>query len=151
MVDPTQHNHASRAATLTGGLGDMALGTADRSGGSSASVASSGAPAVPLLDRLAELEMRLRRIGAEVLAARVFDDVAAPSRDRLPGGLTRRQSEVLSRLLDGKRVRSIAGELYVNPSTVRNHLAAIFRRFGVHTQAELLDLLRARAEAAHER
>jgi DNA-binding NarL/FixJ family response regulator len=100
---------------------------------------------------LAELEMRLRRIGAEVLAARVFDDVAAPSRDRLPGGLTRRQSEVLSRLLDGKRVRSIAGELYVNPSTVRNHLAAIFRRFGVHTQAELLDLLRARAEAAHER
>ncbi|MGN6472198.1 MAG: LuxR C-terminal-related transcriptional regulator, partial [Mycobacteriales bacterium] len=35
-----------------------------------------------------------------------------------------------------------ARELYLSPTTVRNHLSAIFQRFGVHSQRELLDLLR---------
>jgi DNA-binding CsgD family transcriptional regulator len=40
-------------------------------------------------------------------------------------------------------VPAVARDLYVSQSTVRNHLSAIFHLFGVHSQAELLALLRA--------
>jgi two-component system nitrate/nitrite response regulator NarL len=56
--------------------------------------------------------------------------------------LTVRQWEILTRLLRGERVPTIASELFVSQSTVRNHLSAIFERFGVHSQPELLALLR---------
>ena len=58
------------------------------------------------------------------------------------GGLTARQWEVVSRLLQGERVPTIAAEMFISQSTVRNHLSAIFERFGVHSQAELLEALR---------
>jgi DNA-binding NarL/FixJ family response regulator len=58
------------------------------------------------------------------------------------GALSLRQWEVLSRLLQGDRVSTIAKELFLSPSTVRDHLSAIFERFDVHSQAELLLLLR---------
>jgi DNA-binding NarL/FixJ family response regulator len=41
-------------------------------------------------------------------------------------------------LLEGRRVASIAAELYVSQSTVRNHLSSIFSKFGVHSQAQLV-------------
>jgi DNA-binding CsgD family transcriptional regulator len=44
--------------------------------------------------------------------------------------------------LRGKRVATIARMMFISQSTVRNHLSAIFERFGVHSQAELLALLR---------
>ena len=98
-------------------------------------------------DRVTELEARLRRIAAEVRAAGVIEEI-----DRLPAPgehpqldeLTGRQWEILVRLLRGDRVPTIAEELHVSPSTVRNHLTAIFSRFEVHSQAELLALLRPR-------
>jgi DNA-binding CsgD family transcriptional regulator len=62
--------------------------------------------------------------------------------------LTRREKDVLQLLLDGRRVSSIARTLYLSPQTVRNHLKAIFRKLGAHSQAELLDNLRAAQEAA---
>jgi len=95
--------------------------------------------------RVAELELRLRRIGAEVRAAGLIDKVAglpAPSDHAQLAELTSRQWEILSRLLRGQRVGSIAAALYLSPSTVRNHLSAIFRRFAVHSQSELIALLR---------
>jgi PAS domain S-box-containing protein len=105
-------------------------------------------PAPPPLDgpdRVAELESRLRRIAAEVRAAGVLDVV-----DRMPSAtdfreladLTTRQWEVLERLLRGDRVPAIADALFISQITVRNHLAAIFRRFGVHSQDALIRLLR---------
>lgn len=57
-----------------------------------------------------------------------------------------RQQEVLVRLTRGERVRQIANEMYLSESTVRNHLVAIFRRAGVHSQQELLTSL---LKAAH--
>ena len=100
--------------------------------------------------RILDLEMRLRRIGAEVRAAGVLDALdALPTIEDNPrlGDLTTRQQEVLGMLLQGQRVAMIASQLFVSQSTVRNHLATIFHRFGVHSQAELLELLTPRSAA----
>jgi PAS domain S-box-containing protein len=96
------------------------------------------------VDRVADLELRLRRIGAEVRAAGLIDSAAMPILQNHPelSDLSTRQWEILSRLLEGVRVPTIANELYISPSTVRNHLSMIFQRFGVHSQAELLEKLR---------
>lgn len=96
-------------------------------------------------ERVTELEMRLRRIGAEVRAAGIIENVSTlrPHADHPElTDLTTRQWEILSLLLEGLRVPAIASHLYLSPSTVRNHLATIFRKFGVHSQSELLELLR---------
>ncbi|MGZ8784655.1 MAG: LuxR C-terminal-related transcriptional regulator [Acidimicrobiia bacterium] len=45
-------------------------------------------------------------------------------------------------LLQGKRVATIAAELYISQSTVRNHLSAMFKKYQVHSQPELLEALR---------
>ena len=47
-----------------------------------------------------------------------------------------------SRLLGGERVPTMAAEMYLSQATVRNHLSAIFQKFGVHSQRELLALWR---------
>jgi PAS domain S-box-containing protein len=60
------------------------------------------------------------------------------------GQLTTREAEIVSLLVAGDRVRSIAQRLFLSQSTVRSHLSAIFSKFGVRSQSELLDLLRAR-------
>jgi DNA-binding CsgD family transcriptional regulator len=99
-------------------------------------------------DRAARLEQHLRRIAAEVEASRILAHVERmtdPGRSSPTRPLSSRQLEVLSRLLRGERVPTIAAELFVSRSTVRNHLSAIFERFGVHSQAQLLATL-----AAHE-
>ncbi len=59
--------------------------------------------------------------------------------------LSSRQIEILKRLLGGQRVPSIARDLYLSQSTVRNHLSAIYQRVGVHSQDELISLLRSRS------
>jgi diguanylate cyclase (GGDEF)-like protein len=58
--------------------------------------------------------------------------------------LSTRQLEVLRRLLAGERVPAIATALYLSQSTVRNHLSVIFQRLGVHSQQELIQLLRSK-------
>jgi len=92
-----------------------------------------------------ELELRLRRIGADLRAAGMIDSMTAfPSPDghvRI-GQLTSKQWEILSRLLRGERVPTIAKALFISQSTVRNHLSAVFQTFGVHSQAELIEHLR---------
>ena len=96
-------------------------------------------------DRVQELELRLRQIGAELRAAGVLDSMeVAPAPDDYPqmGQLTSRQWEILSRLLQGERVSTIAKALFVSQSTVRNHLSTIFRKFDVHNQAELIEHFR---------
>ena len=49
-------------------------------------------------------------------------------------------------LLRGERASTIATALYLSPSTVRNHLTMVFRKFGVHSQMELIQKLRALPE-----
>ncbi|HXI80396.1 MAG TPA: LuxR C-terminal-related transcriptional regulator [Verrucomicrobiae bacterium] len=97
----------------------------------------------PASAREAELERHLWRIAAELEASGILMHAGTTpglSLARIPeaAGLTPRQWEVLRRIVAGERVPTIASELYVSQSTVRNHLSAIFERFGVHSQAALI-------------
>jgi PAS domain S-box-containing protein len=99
-------------------------------------------------ERVRELELRLARIAQEVRAAQLGPPSSAtPEIRHLPeaADLTSREWEVLSALVDGSRVPAIADRLGLRPSTVRNHLSAIFRKFGVLSQAELLEVVRSGA------
>jgi len=94
--------------------------------------------------RVAELELRLRHIEAEVRASGVldeFENVSTPSDHPQFGELTSRQWEILNRVLRGERPSTVAQALYLSPSTVRNHLSVVFRKFGVHSQLELIQKL----------
>jgi len=57
--------------------------------------------------------------------------------------LTAREYEIVLRLSFGDRVRTIAKDLHLSQSTVRNHLTTVFRKFHVSSQAELLARLHA--------
>jgi len=92
-------------------------------------------------ERAARLESHLWRIAREVAASGVGDAPTSAETwrtDPVVREMSPRQLDVLRRLLRGKRVPSIARDLYLSQSTVRNHLAAIYRRVGVHSQAELI-------------
>lgn len=77
-------------------------------------------------------------------------DAAATSRDtedlsqsgQPRHALSSRELDVVGRLLTGDRVPAIAKALFLSQSTVRNHLSAVFRKFGVSSQQELINLLR---------
>jgi DNA-binding NarL/FixJ family response regulator len=49
--------------------------------------------------------------------------------------LTQRQREVLELLLEGKSNKEIARRLNLGEGTVKIHMAALFRTFGVNTRA----------------
>ncbi len=57
--------------------------------------------------------------------------------------LSPRERQVLELLGQGYRPRSIAEQLNVSPETARNHLKAMFKKTGTHSQEELTALLRA--------
>jgi PAS domain S-box-containing protein len=54
---------------------------------------------------------------------------------------TPRQRQIVERLLAGRRVGAIARDLGVTESTVRNHLSQVFKKLGIGSQAELVELL----------
>src|SRR5207248_6336600 len=85
-------------------------------------------------DRVAQLERHLWNIAREIKAVGV-----APTRSVSPAllDLTDRQAEIVARLVAGERVPTIARTMCLSQKTVRTHLANVFRRFGVHSQAEL--------------
>jgi DNA-binding NarL/FixJ family response regulator len=68
---------------------------------------------------------------------------AAPDLERLarlagssrPGGLSRRESEVLILLAAGKTNRAIAAELFISEKTVARHVSNIFTRLGLSSRA----------------
>ena len=95
--------------------------------------------------RLPEIEMRLRRIAREVQAVGADKRLGQLSTRRTTANLddlTPREWEVVSLLLAGERVPSIARSLFLSQSTVRNHLSSVFRKTGMHSQQELLRRLR---------
>jgi DNA-binding NarL/FixJ family response regulator len=53
-----------------------------------------------------------------------------------PGGLTRRELEVLRLIAAGKSNREIAAALYLSPRTSERHVANIYLKLGAHSKAE---------------
>ena len=102
-------------------------------------------PDVSVSERVARLEDQLAQIRQVVQAT----DGNGANRLVDLSDLTMRQGEIVERLLQGHRVDAIARDLYVSPSTVRNHLSAIFEKFGVASQSELIELLRDRPTGAN--
>ncbi len=64
--------------------------------------------------------------------------------------LTRRQREILYLLIEGIRVRQIAARLTLSETTVRNHIRAILRELGAHSQLEAVARARALALVLEE-
>ena len=54
----------------------------------------------------------------------------------IPPTLTPRETQVLAALMSGKTNRQIGGELFLAASTVKFHLASIFRKLEVSTRTE---------------
>jgi two-component system, NarL family, nitrate/nitrite response regulator NarL len=54
--------------------------------------------------------------------------------------LSDREKEVLGLLVQGKSAREMAETLGISYVTVRNHLQTILRKFGVHTQRQVIKL-----------
>jgi PAS domain S-box-containing protein len=102
--------------------------------------------------RAHQLERHLMRIGAELRSAGLLTGVRAAvdplaDADSL-SDLSERQHEIVERLLQGERVPGIAEDMHLSPATVRNHLTRVFEKFGVHSQAEMIKLLRRKPGAA---
>jgi len=98
-----------------------------------------------------QLETHMLRIADELRTAGLI-----PRLDQLPvltetpklGELTSREWAVLTRLLDGQRVSAIAADMFLSQSTVRNHLSSIYAKLGVHSQVDLIRLIRRGAKDA---
>ena len=69
------------------------------------------------------------------MAARAADTAARLQRDEYwPGarqGLTQRESEILSFVVNGLSNRAIANKLVIGDETVKSHLSSIYRKLGV--------------------
>lgn len=63
------------------------------------------------------------------------------------GQLSNREYEIAQRYAAGATYRQIAESLYRSPATVRNHLAAIYRKLGVTNKQELRVVLDAQPVA----
>lgn len=101
--------------------------------------------------RTAQLEQHLLKIAAEVEASGILQglfEMTGPIELPEIGMLTARQWDIVARLARGERVPTIAEELFVSQSTVRNYLSEIFKKFGVHSQVELLARLRRRGDSS---
>ena len=55
--------------------------------------------------------------------------------------LSPRETEVAALVLRGNTVPAIARKLFISENTVRGHTKAIYRKLGVHSKQELIDLL----------
>jgi len=70
------------------------------------------------------------------MAARAVDTAARIQRDEFwPGarhGLTQRESEILSLVVNGLSNRAIATKLVIGEETVKTHLSSIYRKLGVN-------------------
>lgn len=92
------------------------------------------------------LQERLQAITEETQRARWLLEPDAPTIDRetvMRGidELSPREREVYELIADGYRVPTIAKRLFINQSTVRNHLSNVFRKLGVESQAQLLEVI----------
>jgi HD-GYP domain-containing protein (c-di-GMP phosphodiesterase class II) len=77
------------------------------------------------------------RASRAVLVAAGHGEPKTPTgkRSQNPGGLTRREVEVLRLTARGLTTREIAGRLYISPKTADHHIQHIYGKIGVSTRA----------------
>lgn len=91
-----------------------------------ATVLSGGSVVSPaLLGQLLQRLVRRRRAESQ-----------APQLDSLTG----REHEVFRLAAEGLRKEEIGERLFISPATARTHLQRVYRKLGVHSQAELIAL-----------
>ncbi len=73
----------------------------------------------------------------EAVGSRIGSELASCLEPQL-GSLTTRRREVLNLLLDGDSEKQAAATLGIRPSTLHEHVLAIYRHFGVSSRAELM-------------
>lgn len=56
-------------------------------------------------------------------------------------GLTDREGDILELILRGRDAQNIASSLFISVNTVRSHSKSIYRKLGIHSKQELLDLV----------
>jgi DNA-binding CsgD family transcriptional regulator len=88
-----------------------------------------------------QVAVEISRIGVSTVAEHSVVDLPVDVKSRL-ADVSGREWEVLQQILLGRRVPAIADGLHISQHTVRNHLKAIFRKLGVRSQAELIELYR---------
>jgi DNA-binding CsgD family transcriptional regulator len=94
-------------------------------------------------DEIAIADM-ITRLGRRIRSAMTSQAVASAAlrSDTNLGRLGSRDLEIVTRLVAGDRVSSIAKRLFLSEGTIRNHLSSVFGKLGVSTQQELIELLR---------
>lgn len=126
---------------------EVGLHTASRERQLKDEARAEGRRADDLATHAAMLRRRLEQI-AEVLAdggslaAAVPPPPPSPELQERLDSMTRRERDVIRRLLAGRRVSGISREMKLSVYTVRNHLRSAFRKLRVHSQEELLEVLR---------
>jgi two-component system, NarL family, response regulator DegU len=60
--------------------------------------------------------------------------LAHDTAERVPGGLTRRELEVLNLLSKGFRNKEIATSLFISEETIRTHLKSIYKKLNLNTR-----------------
>jgi DNA-binding NarL/FixJ family response regulator len=85
----------------------------------------------------AELEFEAARTALEELGARPdLERLARLAGSPRPGGLSRREREVLALVAAGRTNRSIAAELFISEKTVARHVSNIFAKLALSSRAE---------------
>ncbi|NPD48064.1 response regulator transcription factor [Lentimicrobium sp. S6] len=71
-----------------------------------------------------------------VKSPNVFDDLIKEF------GITKRESEIILLLCDGKTNKEIAEELFIAPLTARDHISNIYRKVKVKNRVQLVNQFR---------
>jgi PAS domain S-box-containing protein len=91
---------------------------------------------------VADLAGIAAKLQSMAFTASVAEVVSAPLGHPFLEELTEREREVLTHLMAGSRVPTIAEKLFISHNTVRNHLKAIYRKLDVSSQNELIERVR---------
>lgn len=131
-------DHATGAVLLARGEAGRAVPLLTRAAQLHQGLGAAHDAALAELDLAAALRLLGRReiaAGHEAPAREVLRRLGvrqpAPSRTAAPGGLTRRELEVLRLVARGDPNRMVAAELGVSEATVRRHLANVYSKLGV--------------------